>query len=467
MIRQLPDPGTLAAAFLLLLVVTFAPLPFGSVLPRERLTIEIAGFSALACLVVRRRDLAGGSAAARPALALAGVGVFGLLQSLPWPTSLASLLTPRAAASWAASKDLLGEAAGGWTPLTLSPPVSRSVALLWLAAAATLAAASAVAPERRLRRLLAVGFLAVTVFEIAYGADKWFGGSPEIWGRTHAGEFERLRGTFVNPDHFALFLVVALAAVFAWVWWSMRRALWTPLALERRLLHIALPWFVFIMLFVGLAFTGSRAGLVGGLIALAAQGLVLAWRKGRWQAGLLGLAALGLGLASLVFFGWQRGMSRWLATSAYEITWNKRFEVYRASLELVRESPWTGTGLGTFRQAFPWVQPAGLELSWYHAHSDLLELLVTTGLVGPAVAVWGLAALVPRLTHGLRHGRRSEDRAVALAAIGALAGALAHSSVDFGLTLPANAFVLATLVGLGCGVRTRSPEPHPGEQHQA
>jgi len=69
---------------------------------------------------------------------------------------------------------------------------------------------------------------------------------------------------------------------------------------------------------------------------------------------------------------------------------------------------------------------------------------------------------VRRLWHLLRYGRRSEDRAMVLAAWGAVAGVLAHASIDFGLTLPANAFLVAVVLGLACGVASRAPSaPHP------
>ena len=51
-----------------------------------------------------------------------------------------------------------------------------------------------------------------------------------------------------------------------------------------------------------------------------------------------------------------------------------------------------------------------------------------------------------------------------LAAWGALAGVLAHATIDFGLTLPANAFLLATLAGLACGVKTAAPKSEPEER---
>lgn len=457
MIRQLPDLPTSGAAVLLLAVVALSPLPFGSVLPGPRAALELAGFLALLLLLGARWEPAALRATAAPAAAIAGVGVFGLAQSLPWPGWLAAWLAPRGAALWHDARALVGEPGG--VPLSVAPGVSRSTALLWLAAAAALAAAGILARERRLRRLLGIGLLAAAVFEISYGADRWFERSSEIWGRQLPGGGERLRGTFVNPDHFAMYLIVALAACFAWAWWSVGRARHSGAPLERRLLLVVPPWLAFVMLFVGLAFTGSRAGFLGGLTALVAQALVLAFRAKDWRAALPGLGAVALGLGSLLYFGWQQGMGRWVETSAYELTWNARRVVFAASLELWRQFPWTGTGLGTFRQAFPLVQPADLELTWFHAHSDVLEVLVTTGVVGLALLLWAGAGLVRRLWHLLRYGRRSEDRATALAAWGTLAGALAHASIDFGLTLPANAFLVAVLLGLACGVASRDPTP--------
>ncbi len=462
MIRH-PQLGSSAAALLLLAIVALGPLPFGSVMPRERLGLELAGLIALVLVLAEQRDLATLRRVARPALAIAAVGAFGLLQSLAWPRPLTALLAPRIAEAWRETFSLLGESADSWVPLSLAPAVSRETAVQWLAVAACMAAAGAVGENRRRRRLLAVGLLAAAVFEVAYGADHWFQQRSTIWGLEVPGAHERLRGTFVNPDHFALFLLLPLAAAFAWVWWSMRRALRSG-TLERRLLHITVPWLVFLMLFVGLAFTGSRGGMVSALAAILAQALLLAFYYRKWQAGLLGLGAVAVGGLGVLYFGMQQGLGRWMATSAYEITWNTRLKAYGGAWELWRQSPWTGTGLGTFRQAFPGVQPPELDQTWIHAHSDLLEMLVTTGLVGLPVLGYGLVALCRQLVRAFREGRRSEDRAAALAACGALAAVLSHSLVDFALTQPANAFLVAVILGTACGIPTgpRRPAPNRG-----
>ena len=138
------------------------------------------------------------------------------------------------------------------------------------------------------------------------------------------------------------------------------------------------------------------------------------------------------------------------------MSWGARLREYGVALKLWGRFPATGTGLGTFRDAFPLVQPADLQGTWWHPHSDLLEVLVTAGLLGAALLAVGLAALVRRLATVLNEGGRSEDRAAALAAFGVLASLGLHECLDFGLSMPGNAVTLAVLLGSATAARTRT-----------
>ncbi len=455
-IRQF-DAGSMLAALILLAIVGLGPIYFGSVLPRERIALQAGGFLALAAVLAGRKPLSELRHIAIPALAVAAIGVVGLLQSLAWPRFLVQILSSHLVTLWDKASLLTG-AAVDTLPLSLAPAVSRSTAIHWLALAACMAAACAVGRERGLRRILAISLLAVAIFEIVYGSDNWFAQRNSIFGMEVGGDPTRIRGTFVNPDHLALLLIIATTLGFSWLWWSVRR-IQRQATVETRLLHAVLPSMLFLLLFVGLAFTGSRAGLVAIIFAILSQTMMLAIHYRRWQVGLLYSGVLAIGLGGILLFGLQKGLGRLLDTSAYELTLNARPVVYRASWELWQLFPWTGTGLGTFRQAFPLVQPTGLERTWIHAHSDVLELLVTTGLIGLPVMACGLLVLVRRLWAVFQLGHRSEDRAAGLGALGAIIGTLLHSIFDFGLTLPANAFIFATVCGLACGAATRKVKP--------
>lgn len=458
MIRQ-SSPGTSFAILLLLLIICIAPLPFGSVLLRERVVLDLLACLALAAAILHApRPTRSG--AFLPALLVAGIGVLGLLQSMAWPQSMAALLSPKLAESWRSTATFLGRDGGG-VPLSLAPGVTRQVALHWLAVAAALWAAGLLGGMRQYRRLLALGLLAVATLEVLYGANLWIARSTRIWGIEVGGSPNRLRGTYINPDHLAFLLGIVTTCCFAWIWWSLRRALRRG-SIEQRLLHTLLPGLFFLLFFAGLIFTGSRAGLVAITAAVVLQALSLMMFHRRWHVVLTAGGAITLCGFAVSWFGFQGGLGRLLATSAYEVTWNHRVDVYRSSLALWLDFPLLGTGLGTFRQAFPRVQPAGLDNTWNHAHSDLLEILVTNGVVGLALALLGILIIGRRLWRLYRFGERSEDRATGLAIFGALLATTFHSLVDFGLTIPANSFILAIAVGTALAVEPSQPKKsHP------
>src|SRR6185436_11371062 len=113
-----------------------------------------------------------------------------------------------------------------------------SAALGWLAIAAAFLAAAVAGHGSRERRLCAGAVVVAGLFEVFYGAHHWFSRSPTLWGVDLHVPALRLRGTFVNPNHAALYLEMALAVVFAWGWWSLRRAR-AVAALERRIFLLA------------------------------------------------------------------------------------------------------------------------------------------------------------------------------------------------------------------------------------
>jgi O-antigen ligase len=140
-------------------------------------------------------------------------------------------------------------------------------------------------------------------------------------------------------------------------------------------------------------------------------------------------------------------MSRLATTSVVDVSLGGRLEEYRAALRLWTRFPLTGCGLGTFQDGFPMVQTPSLQGTWWHPHSDFLEVLVTAGIAGAALLAVGLWAVVRQSARVLRAGSRSEDRAAGLAACGLLVSVGIHESLDFGLAMPANAVTLAVLLG--------------------
>ncbi len=395
-----------------------------------------------------------------PVAALAGIALLGLAQSLPWPDALVRLLSPGHHAVWSQAADLPGAASSGGFRLSLAPAASRAAALTWAASAAVLLAAAAIGHRREWRRWLLAAVVTGALFQILFGAQQWFARTSTLWG-VEIPRSPRLHGTFVNPNHLAFYLEMVLPLALAWAWWASRRAR-TEGQVERRVLLLAPPILLWLTLFVGLAFTGSRGGLLGAVAGVSVQALALAVVRRRWRTALLALGALAAGLAVVATVGLREGLGRVLTTSLDDVSWGFRLREYAAALDLWRRFPVFGTGLGTFRDAFPGVQSADLQGTWWHGHSDLLELLATTGLVGGVLLIAGFAMVPRRLLRVLAGRGRSENRAAALALLGVLAAVAVHEMIDSGLTMPANALTLAVLVGAGLTLPLVAPRPAEG-----
>lgn len=444
----------------LAVLVLFLPLAFGTFLPWSHTVVQVTAFLLLAVAAMVVPRLAEMRPAALPSACVAGIALLGAVQAATVPPAIVRNLSPEHARLQAGAADVVRGAGFDRivaSTLSLNPAASRTAALTWLAAAAALLAAAAASTERNGRRALAVALLASALFQVLLGATNLRLSPTMIWGIQVPNEPLRLRGSFVNADHLSLYLELALPLAFAWGWWAVRRAGYDARP-ERRVAMVAPPVVVWLTLFIGLAFSGSRAGLIAACTGAAVQGLLLAVRRRRWRLGAAGVVAALVGLGAAAFIGLQQGLGRWLGTSQYELTWNDRLEVYRHSLALWQRFPLTGTGLATFRDAFTLIAPHQLSNGWYwHAHNDWLEALVTTGLVGAALIATGVAIAVATLIQVLRDGERSEDRGAALAALGALASVAVHSCFDFGLTLPANSVTLAVIVGAALVARRAVP----------
>jgi O-antigen ligase len=425
-------------------LAAWAPLPFGSVEPAAAAWVRLGALvtAALALVLLPGERL---RTMAVPASAAAGIAVIGLLQSLRWPAGLVGVLSSEHL-ELAAASPAVADASPGRVALSLAPDLSRVSALGWLAGAALLVAAAAVGRLRWPRRAVAGALVLTAGFEVVYGFRQLALRSTEIWGRQAQSGGSRLRGTYVNANHLASYLEMALAVMLAVSWWSWRRARAAP-TVERRLLLVGAPALVWLGLLVALAFSGSRGGLVACAGGTLVQVLLIARMAGSYRIAVAGLGVLVAGLAAIAFVGLEAGLQRFLQAGMGGGLM-ARLDAMAATFELWQRFPWLGSGLGSFREAFPLVQPADLYGSWWHAHNDFLELLATTGVVGFAVFASGLVALVRRLWQVLRRGERSEDRAAALAALGAIATVGAHELVDFGMTLPGNWVAMTVLCGM-------------------
>jgi len=244
-------------------------------------------------------------------------------------------------------------------------------------------------------------------------------------------EQTRIYGSFIDPNVFASYmLITAPVAVIALLRWAghfeprrLSRALFTGAGII--LFSCALYW------------SGSRGAAIGAIVGLAViTWLLPALRRWRWAMVLAGAAALALFLAMLFFTDHGRG-----AASA-----STRVEYYRVALQMFKQFPLTGAGLGEF---FPWymrLKPIGMEET-RDPHNFLLSMLSQCGVAGGVAALACIGLPFALALGWLRQHWAKTPRPQSIAAIGAAAAWGTHALFQFNDLVPASLYS-AALLGL-------------------
>jgi O-antigen ligase len=248
------------------------------------------------------------------------------------------------------------------------------------------------------------------------------------------------------------------------------------------LLTVFLP---FTLIFHGRTRLSSLASTV--ILAVLAAGLVLTYSRGAWAAGLLALscwillerrlvwtnrrymALAALLTLTLVLVATRRpaaeiaprlaSLTEATSRESPDPSFQWRQEIYAWTIDIVRDHPWSGTGIGTFPIAIKLYQRVPYVTGLY-AHSHYLQTAAEMGLPGLAALLLVLGVLFGR-------GRRiigslepqSPDRSLAVGLAAGLLGSSVHAAVDFGWSYPAVALVLGVEAAMLLSLGPSPPEP--------
>ena len=457
--------ATAVATHATAVLMVFAPLIRGGNRPIPLMLLELAALGLLGYCLWRPRFV---EHLSRPLLwVLGAMLVYPLVQLLPLPGSLWSLLPGRAYyAELLALADPSGDASA-WRPISLIPAMTESA---WLALLPPLAVFLLVVglPSKNLRYLMLV-FLAIALFEALFGLIQYREGPFGMLrlGIPHPHGGDSATGTYVNRNHLGALLVMAFPIVSSLLIANVGRTADAPerasrgrdrsrgqqASLRNRIAELG-TWRMNLSVFygaaaiailVGLIFTRSRTS-----IALAMLGLMLCMaafsrRVGRNNVyGMFGtlttvaiVLALVVGLAPV----WDRFA---LADNATDYRWG----IFTTTFQAIGQFLPLGSGFGTFTNIFPRFQTPELIGYINHVHNDYLEWILEGGLVSAAVIVGFGWFYVKRWTQVWYRGTWSTFRFIQVGAgISILLLAL-HGLVDFNFHIPANAIFFAFLAGV-------------------
>jgi len=456
------DPLARLLEYGLVAVLVLAPLPFGAVGPEGRRALELGALLLLLIWLARALRRPTPLPSGLITAGTAGLMLLGMMQLLPLSDGIVSRLSPRsmeirlasrpAPAELAAESRLLGSdprELDAPAALSVDPGATASALRTGSALAALLLVATTVAATRGIR-LLALALLVSAGLQGLYGVLVLVSGHDQIWHLDKQHYLDSATGTFVNRNHFAGYLAMALACGSGLIVSNAGRQRGRQSA--RNLL---LQWFgsegsrsllLLLPLVVGLAgllASFSRAGIALGLLAVFVTlfaGRGLQGLRVRLVVMLLVLAAATLPLLQI---GSDRLVDRYAESTGAVAAPGARGMVWGDTLSIARAFPLCGSGFGTFFAVYPAFRSPDVRLYYPHAHNDLLQALAEGGVAG---GLFGLLILIPLLGLVLRTltGRKG-TAAVGFAA--GLAAILLHALVDFNFHIPANAATAAILAG--------------------
>jgi O-antigen ligase len=399
-----------------------------------------------------------------PLLFLGALGGLMIAQLIPLPPGIWTQLPGHGPFAESA---LAAGLAQPWRPISLTPDLTLASLVGLVVPLAVLIGFASVTREHRtlLLSVLVVGLIVSAIIGLAQIA-----GGPQspfyLFEITNRG---LAVGLFSNRNHQAVFLAMGWPILVAW----------TVTSGDRRVRTFRL-WFALafsIFLIPLLLVTGSRGGLLLGVLSFGVAmylwrlhgDLKVGWHGelGRLTLPVVGLAALGVLVASIVFSR-DEAFQRILRLDAAD---DGRAEFGPTAFEMARDFFPVGSGFGSFDPVFRAYEPLEVLGPQYvnHAHNDWLELVITGGLPAALLGLLFVGWLAARALRLWRSADRSPQMALARAASIMVLLVLLSSIVDYPLRTPLIAAIMAIACGwLGEGLRTSRSEimPRSGFTHE-
>lgn len=382
--------------------------------------------------------------------------VFGLFQM--------STLAPLSGSAWLyeAAARVLGSAQPPVPDLAIDS--ARNTLLKCLTCGAIFLMARSLCRDLDRARALLLLFVASAVLVVIYGIAMQLTTHSCYVGQylKKVGAYDPLQdacvmsGTFVSSNSFGSYCGMGIVAAMALAFAGRRRKVDMPYGYDEdddsgvldsitgfRLVMLA----VCLLLLGGLLLSASRAGAIATFTAAAVLAILML--RGRWRArpDLVRLFAVICVIIAVVVVLIAGGAIFNKVASSTDFG-GDRVRIWMASLQAIRMSPWLGWGLGSFADIYGIVQPVSIPMANDLAHSTPLETVVDVGI--PMALIGFAIVLIPWAVsfYGAVMRRRSR-RYLPAAGFAVAAVAIFHSLVDFSLQMPAIAFVVSALLGLG------------------
>ncbi|MDH5184469.1 MAG: O-antigen ligase family protein [Gammaproteobacteria bacterium] len=374
-----------------------------------------------------------------------------VIQSLPLPPLWVAFLSPERVLSHS-----LISSENIWLPLTQDSHTTWVYFLKSIAYVQLFSLVLLLANTSNRVRLLAYTIVYSALFQAVYGSIMILSGLEYGFFVKKEYGIGTATGTFVNRNHLAGYLEMALAVGIGLLIAGLRNGKSVCTTRQRLRNSIQLIFSSKFRLRIFLAFmvialvlTHSRMGNTAFFTSLLVTGvitLLLTRHATRITALLLtSLIVIDLFIVG-TWFGIDKVAERLEKTS---IATEVRVDVNEYAVDYLQDYLLTGSGAGTFFTVFSKYKGQDASLYFDHAHNDYLEFADETGFLGIALLAGVIFLTALNAVQALRKRSDPLMLGIAFACVMGLISILIHSLVDFNLHIPANAATFMVILAFG------------------
>jgi cell division protein FtsW (lipid II flippase) len=285
------------------------------------------------------------------------------------------------------------------------------------------------------------------------------------------GAAEGARGTYMNRDHYAALLEIALPFALLYSVAMLKNERNPQGSTIGSVMKACVGIAVFVLLLSGILLSLSRGAFMASLIAIlfcvcgmfflrTTHNRAMQSRR-RWLPWVnICVVCLGI-LAAFLFLPNGLLIDRFADLPRTEgVSSNTRVQIWTDAVHLMGNYPLFGCGAGSFGSCFLRYKTVAPMVTIDYAHNDYIQVLCEFGMIGFAV---GSVLIMRLVTLTIRQARRANsisERYLAIGCLGSIVAILLHSLVDFNMYVPANGLAFAWVLGMSTGSSSHSKKRH-------
>jgi O-antigen ligase len=444
----------------------FSPLAFGTVEPWSYAVMELAAFAALFLYFIHTAK-SNSPFYEVPGLAwLLSFLVFILLQAVPMPSFLVSLISP---ASYEIQQAALHAGDGGqWMTVSVHPRATVHAFFRY----STYAAFYLLTVQLLTRKeLFKKTVFVITVFGavLAFSSilQSYLTEDKLLWFRHVAHSSTTVSGPYVNRNHYAGLMEMIFPVVLALFFFyrprlgkgSLAKDIVEIFGQKKGNIHVligAAALLIVTSIFLSL----SRGAIISTCLAFLIFLYLVSKRQMARRGKIPAAMVVILVCLSVSWFGWDPIFERFgelkSEDSLLEVG---RIGYWHDTMDIIKDYPVAGAGMGAFADIYPSYHSMGAARVLDHAHNDYLELAAEGGILCLLFVFGFILTVFYKISKS--YAARRDPYAIYIC-IGSLTGVTAilfHSFSDFNLQIGANGLWFFFMFGLAVSAANTRFQP--------